>query len=176
MQPSKYVKIALIGPMASGKTTLGQKLAETLHYPFCDTDQWIEAETGMNISDIFATKGEPFFRAYETKALQHFLIDTPSNMVLSTGGGIVKPPENRLLLLHHSRVVYLDVSVATQLKRTEGDTTRPLLTTPDKAAVLTKLKVERTPWYVETAHITLNVDHDDPEALINILQNSADAF
>ncbi len=168
------MKITLVGAMASGKTTIGKKLSAVLCYPFYDTDQWIESETGMLISQLFAAQGEPFFRAHETKALQHFFSHPSEDMVLSTGGGIIKTPKNRHLLSQHSTVIYLKVSVATQLQRTEGDTTRPLLMTPDKVGVLTRLQTERTLWYQETATVTIDADQASPDELVTTILSCID--
>lgn len=163
------MKIVLIGGMASGKTTIGRKLAELLQSPFFDTDSWIEAQYKMPVATIFKTYGESAFRAHETEALQYFLQKSPASLVLATGGGIVKKPENRVLLSKHGTVIYLKVSVDTQLARTEGDTTRPLLLGVDKREVLTRLNVERAPWYAETAQLTISVDHSSPLELANTL-------
>lgn len=154
--------ITLIGPMASGKTTVGQILASKLKYPFVDTDRWIERETGLSVAEIFQTSGEASFREWETQALNALL--NTQNQVLATGGGIVITPINRQLL-QQALVVYLKVSPAVQLQRLNADNTRPLLHVSDKANRLTQLQQERDPWYQALAKITLNAEQKTPEAL-----------
>jgi shikimate kinase len=73
--------------MASGKSTLGKKLAQTLEIDFLDTDNEIEKKAGAEISWIFEVEGEDGFRERESKALQKSV--EKDNVVISTGGGIV---------------------------------------------------------------------------------------
>ena len=65
-------KIALIGMMGCGKTTVGKALAESLQLEFVDIDKEIEIAENMTISEIFAQKGELFFRKIEKNILQKF--------------------------------------------------------------------------------------------------------
>ncbi len=80
------MKIILVGYMGSGKSTVGRQLAASLNYKFVDLDQAIVRETGSCISDLFATKGEVYFRKMERKQVVKILTDS-SNLVLATGGG-----------------------------------------------------------------------------------------
>jgi len=97
--------IVLVGPMGSGKTTLGKKLAKELDFTFVDTDKTIAKQHGA-INRIFETKGEEFFRALETKALEDAL---KNNAIVATGGGAMLREANRSLLRGH-HVVFLDTS------------------------------------------------------------------
>ena len=72
--------------MGSGKSSVGRQLAASLNYKFIDLDQAIAQETGSSISDLFATKGEVYFRKMERKLLAKILTDS-SNLVLASGGG-----------------------------------------------------------------------------------------
>lgn len=143
------MQIILVGGPASGKTTIGKLIAKARGYTFLDTDQLIEAQAQTSISEIFATEGEAAFRDLETQALEHCL--TQENCVISTGGGIVKNPENCILLQRCSCVIYLKVSVDLQLKRTEKDTSRPLLMGENKKQILEALYQERDPLYRSVA-------------------------
>lgn len=97
--------IVLVGPMGSGKTTLGKKLAKELELPFVDTDKLIAKQHGA-ITRIFETKGEQVFRDLETSALQEAL---QQRAVVATGGGAILLEPNRELMKNH-HVVFLDTS------------------------------------------------------------------
>ncbi|MFM1958164.1 MAG: hypothetical protein RI929_527 [Actinomycetota bacterium] len=97
--------LILIGPMGSGKTTLGKKLARELGVQFSDTDKMVAKDHGA-IVDIFAKFGESHFRTLETSALIKALA---LGGVIATGGGIVLSEENRRLLQGY-RTVFLDTS------------------------------------------------------------------
>ena len=72
--------------MGSGKTTIGNYLKQNLNYEFYDLDKFIEEKWDLNISKIFETKGELYFRKIERKALEEIL-DKKGPMIISLGGG-----------------------------------------------------------------------------------------
>ena len=150
------MRIFIVGPMASGKSTLGKKLAQTLEIDFLDTDNEIEKRAGAEISWIFEVEGEEGFRERERKALQRSA--EKDNVVISTGGGIVTIEENRDLMIAKGKVVYLQTPIEIQLKRTENDKKRPLLSQGNREQTLRVLKKERDPQYKEIADITINHD------------------
>ena len=150
------MRIFIVGPMASGKSTLGKKLAQTLNIDFLDIDNEIERRAGAEISWIFEVEGEEGFRERESKALQKSV--EKDNVVISTGGGIVTIEENRDLMIAKGKVVYLKTPIEIQLKRTENDKKRPLLSKGNKEQTLRVLKEERDPQYEEIADITINHD------------------
>ena len=150
------MRIFIVGPMASGKSTLGKKLAQTLEIDFLDTDNEVEKKAGAEISWIFEVEGEEGFRERERKALQKSA--EKDNVVISTGGGIVTIEENRDLMIAKGKVVYLKTPIEIQLKRTENDKKRPLLSKGNKEKTLRVLKEERDPQYEEIADITINHD------------------
>lgn len=118
--------IALVGFMGCGKTTIGRELASSLNCTFVDTDEAIEKEVGLPVPDIFAQRGEPFFRRVETEILAR-LSNNP-NLILSCGGGIVKEPENIRLLKAGGRVVYLRATPRELTRRIRAEPgTRPLI-------------------------------------------------
>ena len=135
--PLTLPSIFLIGPMGAGKTTIGRRLALALHREFLDSDQEIERRAGASIPLIFAVEGETGFRTRE-KAVIAELTRRP-NIILATGGGVVLDPDNRRCLAGRGFVVYLCASVDEQLRRTRGDTQRPLLQTADPRAWLAHL-------------------------------------
>ena len=150
------MRIFIVGPMASGKSTLGKNLAQTLEIDFLDTDNEIEKRAGAEISWIFEVEGEEGFRERERKALQKSA--EKDNVVISTGGGIVTIEENRDLMIAKGKVVYLKTPIEIQLKRTENDKKRPLLSQGTRELTLRVLKEERDPQYKEIADITINHD------------------
>ena len=150
------MRIFIVGPMASGKSTLGKKLAQTLKIDFLDTDNEIEKRAGAEISWIFEVEGEEGFRERERKVLQKSA--EKDNVVISTGGGIVTIEENRDLMIAKGKVVYLQIPIEIQLKRTENDKKRPLLSKGNREQTLRVLKEERDPQYKEIADITINND------------------
>ena len=87
--------IYLIGPMGSGKTTIGKILSSRLKYQFFDTDEEIKKKIGMSISSIFDKQGESGFRIIESRMLEELSVKPKS--IISTGGGIVLIKENILL-------------------------------------------------------------------------------
>ena len=148
------MRIFIVGPMASGKSTLGQKLAQKLQIDFLDTDKEIEKKAGADIAWIFEVEGEEGFRKREKKVLQEST--EKDNLVISTGGGIVTLEENRRLMSSKGKIVYLEASIQLQLERTEKDKSRPLLSNGNKEEILKALKKERDPLYQEISHITIN--------------------
>ena len=150
------MRIFIVGPMASGKSTLGKKLAQTLEIDFLDTDNEIEKKAGAEISWIFEVEGEDGFRERESKALQKSV--EKDNVVISTGGGVVTIEENRDLMIAKGKVVYLKTPIEIQLSRTENDKKRPLLSQGSREQTLRVLKKERDPQYEEIADITINQD------------------
>jgi shikimate kinase len=155
--------LVLVGPMGAGKSSVGRLLAMRWRVPFVDVDAEIERRSGMRITEIFERDGEGAFRALERDTLADLLAGP--RCVLATGGGAVLDPLNRRRMREHGRVVYLHVGVDVQLRRLEGDRTRPLLAAPDRAAVLHAMAVERTPLYDEVAHFTINTDGFDTHSL-----------
>ena len=84
-------RLVLVGPPASGKTTVGTALARTLAVPFRDTDHDIEVATGSSVADLFVTEGETYFRALEAQAAARALAEHDG--VLALGGGAVTSAE-----------------------------------------------------------------------------------
>ena len=145
--------IILIGPMGSGKTTVGKQLAKRTRMDFIDSDHLIEERCGVSISTIFDIEGEDGFRKRETKMLQELCDRT--NMVLATGGGAVTSEENRILVRKSGYVVYLQTSIKTQIARTQKTRNRPLLENVDAQEKLTELMEERGKLYEQEADLVV---------------------
>ncbi|MDR2430958.1 MAG: shikimate kinase [Candidatus Margulisbacteria bacterium] len=155
------MNIVLIGFMGSGKTSTGRLLAKQLGYRFIDTDNLIEQQNGMTVANIFARKGEEFFRQQETALLKQ--LNGADNSVIATGGGIVLTGENRLLLRELGEVVYLQTAAAEIIKRLDGDTTRPLLSAADKYEEITRMLEIRQPLYQAAANCITGTFTGHPE-------------
>lgn len=118
--------LIFIGFMGSGKTTIGKLMAEKLALPFIDTDAAIEAQEGKTISQIFAEKGEAFFREKEREFISGLSTEKPS--VISVGGGFPAQPNAIELLNKLGLVIYLNTSLITLIKRLKDERERrPLL-------------------------------------------------
>jgi shikimate kinase len=143
-------RLFLIGPMGAGKSTLGRHLARLLRWPFYDSDREIENRTGADIPWIFDVEGEAGFRQREEMVIDELTL--LPEVVLATGGGVVKRESNRRRLHERGTVIYLWTPVEVQLARTRHDRNRPLLQTPDPEGTLRELMEERDPLYRQTAH------------------------
>ena len=153
--------IYLIGPMGSGKTTIGQRAAKHLKMEFLDCDRILEKQTGASINLIFDVEGESGFRKRESKMLK--VLTSRQNVLVATGGGVVLKEENRELLKQTGLVVYLQTSVSQQLHRLWLDRTRPLLQDVDRQQKLTTLAAARNPIYEELADLVFPFRKRGPE-------------
>ena len=147
--------IVLIGMPGSGKTTLGQILAEKLDREFVDTDDEIIKEAGMEISDIFSKYGEEHFRNLESDIIKR--LSLAGSKVIATGGGAVLRKENVDALKQNAVVVLLDRS----LEELEPTSDRPLA---DDMSKMKRLYDERMPIYKECADAIAEVHGFDEEA------------
>jgi shikimate kinase len=149
--------IVLIGPMGSGKTTVGGLVAERLGSSLRDTDHDVEATAGREISEIFVDDGEAAFRALERAAVAEAL--ATHDGVLALGGGAVLDPETRALLSGHD-VVFLQVGLSDAVKRVGLGTSRPLLLGNVRGRIKALLD-ERTPIYASVATLVVETDGRD---------------
>ena len=148
--------IFLIGPMGSGKSAVGRRLASEMGREFIDSDDVIVDRSGVDIPFIFEREGEEGFRQRESKVIDE-LTQQPG-IVLAPGGGSAQNPENRAHLHDRGFVVYLHATVDQQLKRTRRGRPRPLLLTGDPREVLARLMAIRDPQYREIAHLVIETD------------------
>ena len=160
--------IVLVGPMGSGKTTVGRRLAHELNQDFFDTDHEIIDKTGVTIDHIFDIEGEEGFRERESKILENLC--QMSNIILATGGGIVILSKNRKILQNVGLVVYLTSSVDQLLRRTAKSKTRPLLeNSTDRKKTLIELLEARDGYYREVASIVVDTTGKKLQEVINII-------
>ena len=148
--------IILIGPMGSGKSTIGNIIARRLHREFEDSDHFIEERTGVDIARIFDVEGEQGFRDRESNALKELL--EANGRVIATGGGSILREENRQLLKQKGYIIFLDTSVNQQMHRLRRDKKRPLLQTDNPRERLESLLAERRPIYLDLADLAVKTD------------------
>ena len=157
--------------MASGKSTVGPRVAERLGYRFVDLDAQIERRTGQSIPELFAEGGEAAFRAEEAAALRATAEQNAA--VIALGGGALVDDANRAWALQHGVVVYLRVAVDTILDRVADEAQhRPLLQDDAGAplsrnamrARITQMLRRRRPLY-EEAHVTVDAAQP-PEVVV----------
>ncbi len=148
--------IFLIGPMGSGKSAVGKRLAARLQRTFWDTDAEIERRTGVDVSYIFDKEGEAGFRRRESDVIDE--LTRMEDIVLATGGGAVLDPMNRQHLAERGYVVYLEASVEQQFGRTRSGKSRPLLAGDDRRAKLAELMSIREPLYRAIADYCVHTD------------------
>ena len=148
--------IILIGPMGSGKSTIGNIIARRLHREFQDSDHFIEQRTGVDIARIFDVEGEQGFRDRESNALNELL--RANDRVIATGGGSILREENRQLLKQKGYIIFLDTSVNQQMHRLRRDKKRPLLQTENPRERLETLLAERRPIYLDLADLAVKTD------------------
>ena len=157
--------IFLVGPMGAGKSAVGRPLARLLHLDFMDSDNEIEARTGVDIPFIFEKEGEDGFRKREAKVIDD--LTRKDGVVLATGGGAIVDPQNRNVLGARGLVVYLDTTVDQQLARTRKGRDRPLLENADPRQVLEDLMEQREALDREIADLVVATDGRKVKAVAN---------
>ena len=159
--------LVLVGPPASGKTTVGTAVALALGVVFRDTDADIEAETGSSVADLFISEGEPHFRALEEAAVARALAGHDG--VLALGGGAVTSAPTRTLLVDYGRnggtVVWLDVDLASAARRVGFSRDRPILGVNPRAMLRHMLET-RAPLYGEVSTLSVSTGGRGPDEVV----------
>lgn len=144
--------VVLIGPMGSGKTSIGRKIAKDLGVSFVDTDARIQKNHGP-ITEIFQKQGEPFFRELEAKTIAQVLAEEPA--VVALGGGAVVTPATQELL-RDFLVIELSVRESQIASRIVGNG-RPLLNSAeDPVEKWRDLYEQRRPLYQGLSEVTFD--------------------
>ncbi len=152
--------IILAGMPGSGKTTVGKIIAERLGRRFVDTDDCIRERCGCEISEIFAEKGEEYFRDVESEVISE--VSKETCLVIATGGGAVLRSENADALSQNGRLIFIDASLEGLIATSD----RPLSNTPEK---LRALYEARYPIYCERCDIRVEISRNAEENADRIL-------
>ena len=156
-------KLYLVGFMAAGKTTVARALAKRLGWQASDIDELIEQRERMGVSDIFAKRGEAYFRAAERSVLFEQLGSL--HVVVATGGGTFVDPTNRAAIKDDGLSVWLDVPLAQAIARVPAGGRRPLAT--DRAEFERLYHARREAY--QHAHVRVDVGRSSVEGLVDEL-------
>jgi shikimate dehydrogenase len=151
-KPARPERFVLCGMMGTGKSAVGQALAQELGMPFVDTDRRVEAAAGASIPEIFRQLGEPEFRRLEARAVADAMHEPRA--VISLGGGAQLAPASREIICQRGTTIWLWADADTCVGRTHGSD-RPLLA-GDKASRARALLDERIPTYAACADLVVD--------------------
>jgi shikimate kinase len=171
---NKNNNIFLIGPMGSGKTSVGNLVANMLSKKFLDTDSEIESITGVDITYIFDIEGEAGFRKREEKVVEE--ATQMQNIVLATGGGAVESKNSRRCIRDNGFVVYLETNIEDQLKRVTPNNRRPLLRTSNPEQKLKELATKRKEFYESIATSVVQTKGQKPKVLAEKIIENFNAY
>jgi shikimate kinase len=157
------VNIVLTGPMGSGKTTIGQKVASAFDMKFIDTDALIVKKYGMSINEIFARYGESSFRRSEEQVIAD--VSKFNNCVIATGGGVVLNPVNMRRLRLNSITINLRISFEMLHERIKDEKDRPLLNQGNFKDELKEYSEGRSSFY-QNADFIIDIDNIEMEDIV----------
>ena len=151
------MNIFIVGPMGSGKSTVGKIISNELFLNFFDTDEEIESRTGASIDWIFDLECEEGFRKRESEILNEMA--DRNSIVLSTGCGIILSEKYREILSSRGTVFYLSTPISVQVERTAKDKDRPLLKIGDPKEILSRLHIEREGLYETVSDFVVKTEN-----------------
>jgi shikimate kinase len=164
--PDGNVNLYLVGFMGTGKTTTGRAVAAKLGSQAMDSDHEIERLTGKSVAQVFAEDGEAAFRALERRFIES---GHPSRgVVLACGGGLVVQPGMLALLQSKGVVICLHASLATILRRTAQNQTRPLLNVENPEERIRRLFAEREEIYKRAGTVILTDFRPQHEMVMHV--------
>jgi len=149
--------------MGTGKSRVGEKLAQKLGREFLELDDIIEKKEGMPIKEIFEKEGEDYFRKIEKEAVKEAA--KREGIVMSAGGGAIIDEENVNHFKDNGILICLEASVDVILQRTKAHTCRPLLNVPDPRKKVEELLKERAAYY-KKADFCVNTDNLTIEQIV----------
>ncbi|WJY16544.1 shikimate kinase AroL [Pectobacteriaceae bacterium CE90] len=157
--------IILVGPRASGKTTVGKMLARCLKLSFVDTDEMVQRKTHKTIAQIVDEQGWDAFRMIESQILKEVAI---SGYIVATGGGMVISEMNRNYIKNKGIVFYLSTSVEMVIRRLESNPAvnqRPSLTGLSIIDEISDVIRIRDPLYHDAAHYVINANEEKEQVV-----------
>jgi shikimate kinase len=137
--------IVLFGFMGTGKSAVARRLGEVLQRPVIEMDDLIEEQEGMAISQIFAERGEDYFRSRERKLVRE--LSRQRGKIIATGGGVVLDRKNIRDLSRDGRPICLTARPEVVLNRVAGESHRPLLDRADRLETIEKMLRSRRGCY-----------------------------
>jgi len=163
--------LVLIGYRATGKTSVGARLAEVLQRPFLDLDQVLVREAGRSVADIVAQGGWAEFRRLETELVARYR--DARGLVLATGGGVVLDPNNVASLRKNGIIIWLRADPAAIQARLAQDqprdANRPSLTGEDIIREVAAVAEERAPLYLAAAQISIDTTHRSVAQVVKLV-------
>jgi len=156
--------VVLVGLMGCGKSSVGRRLARHLGTAFSDLDDIIEAKEGKSVTELFAEKGEPYFRKLEIETMEE-LLKLPPHIIASGGGAFMQPAIRDLIQLH-GLSVWIKAPFDVLLERVSRKNNRPLLEQGNKAEILQDLMDKRYPTYA-LADITVESLHHPHSGVVD---------
>ena len=147
--------IVLVGLPGVGKTSIGKRLSKMLDEIHVDIDKEIQKDQNMSISKLINTKGELFFRDLEKDKLS-VIMDSPSPLIISSGGGVVLSGQNRQIIKNKSLGVYIKSKTINIAKRLDV-LNRPLLYNTNKKEQLDAMLKDRSNFYKEVSEIEVDI-------------------
>ncbi len=156
--------MVLTGFMGVGKNAIGKRLAQELNLEFVDTDDIIEKEEGITITQIFKKFGEKHFRKLEKEVIRK--VAQGKDQVISTGGGVVLDRENISNLKKNGVIICLWASSEVIKERTEKETHRPLLEGVNAEKKIKELLNYRKPFYKKSADYIVDTSHSTVEKIV----------
>lgn len=162
------MKIVLLGYMASGKSSIGKRIAKSLNISFIDLDDYIIEKENSSIAEIFSSKGEIYFRKIEHVYLKEIL-DNEKNFILALGGGTPCYANNMDLINNSTATsIYLQGNVPTLVERLiKKKAKRPLVASLSDEQIpefVAKHLFERRAFY-EQAEMTFKIDQKSKKAV-----------
>jgi shikimate kinase len=169
--PDNHPNLVLIGYRATGKTSVGARLAELLHRRFVDLDQVLVREAGKSVADIVAQGGWAEFRRLEKELVARYR--EAHGQVLATGGGVVLDPDNVAALRENGILIWLTADPAAIQARLAQDqprdANRPSLTGGDTIREVAEVLEGRAPFYQAAAQIIVDTTHRSVDQVVELV-------
>jgi shikimate kinase len=170
-QPAQHPNLVLIGYRATGKTSVGARLAEVLDRPFVDLDQVLVREAGRSVAEIVAQGGWAEFRRLEKELVARYR--KARGLILATGGGVVLDPDNVAALRENGILIWLaadPTAIQARLAQDQPrDANRPSLTGGDTIREAAAVAKERAPLYQAAAQIIIDTTHRSVPQVVKLV-------